>query len=173
MKNLRRLPSLFGIAFVIATLNVIVLGQANENQFATLTNSGGGVRFDVSAPHAAVTLTVIGPDNYSFSKEFKSGSAAEFRLAQAKGDRLPDGQYTYELRVTPNISKEVKDALKAAREKGNESDVLRELRKNGGLPAAGDETRRTTYCPGSAACSDWSSSARCSMSNATAKPGSA
>ena len=135
MKNLRRLPSLFGIAFVIATLNVIVLGQANENQFATLTNSGGGVRFDVSAPHAAVTLTVIGPDNYSFSKEFKSGSAAEFRLAQAKGDRLPDGQYTYELRVTPNISKEVKDALKAAREKGNESDVLRELRKNGGLPS--------------------------------------
>jgi endosialidase-like protein len=135
MKNLRRLPSLFGIAFVIATLNVIVLGQANENQFATLTNSGGGVRFDVSAPHAAVTLTVIGPDNYSFSKEFKSGSAAEFRLAQAKGDRLPDGQYTYELRVTPNISKEVKDALKAAREKGNESDVLRELRKNGSLPS--------------------------------------
>jgi len=135
MKNLRRLPSLFGIAFVIATLNVIVLGQANENQFATLSNSGGGVRFDVSAPHAAVTLTVIGPDNYSFSKEFKNGNAAEFKLAQAKGDRLPDGQYTYELRVTPNISKETKDALKAAREKGNESDVLRELRKNGSLPS--------------------------------------
>jgi endosialidase-like protein len=135
MKNLRRLPSLFGIAFVIATLNVIVLGQANENQFATLSNSGAGVRFDVSAPHAAVTLTVIGPDNYSFSKEFKSGSAAEFRLAQAKGERLPDGQYTYELRVTPNISKETKDALKAAREKGNESEVVRELRKSGALPS--------------------------------------
>lgn len=135
MKNLRCLPSLLGIAFVIATLNVIVLGQANENQFATLSNSGGGVRFDVSVQHAAVTLTVIGPDNYSFSQEFKSGNAAEFRLAQAKGDRLPDGQYTYELRVTPNISKETKDALKAAREKGNESEVLRELRKNGSLPS--------------------------------------
>jgi len=135
MKNLRRLPSLFGMAFVIATLNVIAFGQTNENQFATLSNSGGGVRFDVSAPHAAVTLTVIGPDNYSFSKEFNSGNAAEFRLAQAKGERLPDGQYTYELRVTPNISKEVKEALKAAREKGNDADVVRELRKNGSLPS--------------------------------------
>src|SRR6185295_14599991 len=134
MRKLKYLPSLFGIAFVIASLNVIVLGQANENQIATLSSSGAGVRFDVAAPHAAVTLTVIGPDNFSFQKEFKSGNAAEFKLNQLKGERLPDGQYTYELRVTPNFSKEVKDALKAAREKGNESEVLRELRKNGSLP---------------------------------------
>ncbi len=135
MKNLKRLPSLLSIAFVIASLNVIVLGQANENQIATLSNSGASVRFDVAAPHAAVTLTVIGPDNFSFSKEFKSGNAAEFTLTQPKGERLPDGQYTYELRVAPNISKETKDALKAAREKGNESEVLRELRKSGALPS--------------------------------------
>ncbi|HEV8169274.1 MAG TPA: tail fiber domain-containing protein, partial [Pyrinomonadaceae bacterium] len=93
------------------------------------------MRFDVAAPHAAVTLTVIGPDNFSFSKEFKSGNAAEFRLVQAKGERLPDGQYTYELRVTPNFSKEVTNALKAAREKGNEYEVVRDLRKNGALPS--------------------------------------
>ncbi|HEX3250637.1 MAG TPA: tail fiber domain-containing protein [Pyrinomonadaceae bacterium] len=135
MKNLKRLPSLFSIAFVIAAFNVIVVGQANDNQFAALSSSGASVRFDVAAPHAAVTLTVIGPDNFSYSKEFKSGSVAEFRLTQAKGERLPDGQYTYELRVTPNISDETKDALKAAREKGNEADVQRELRKRGALPA--------------------------------------
>ena len=134
MRKLKYLPSLFGIAFVIASLNVIVLGQANENQIATLSSTGAGIRFDVAAPHAAVTLTVIGPDNFSFSKEFKSGNAAEFKLNQLKNERLPDGQYTYELRVTPNFSKEVKDALKAAREKGNESEVLRDLRKNGSLP---------------------------------------
>jgi len=135
MKNLKRFPSLLAIAFVIASLNVIVLGQANENKIATISNSGASVRFDVAAPHAAVTLTVIGPDNFSFSKEFKSGAAAEFSLFQTKGERLPDGQYTYELRVTPNFSKEVKDALKSAREKGNESEVLRDLRKNGALPS--------------------------------------
>ena len=135
MKNLKRFPSLLGIAFVIASLNVIVLGQANDNQIANISNSGAGVRFDVAAPHAAVTLTVIGPDNFSFSKEFKSGSAAEFSLFQAKGEKLPDGQYTYELRVTPNISDETKEALKAAREKGNAAEVQRELRKRGALPS--------------------------------------
>jgi endosialidase-like protein len=135
MKNLKRFPSLLGIAFVIASFNVIVLGQANENQIATLNSSGAGVRFDVAVPHASVTLTVIGPDNYSFSKEFKSGNAAEFRLIQEKGERLPDGQYTYELRVTPNFSKETKEALKSAREKGNESEVLRDLRKSGAIPS--------------------------------------
>jgi len=135
MKNLRRLPSLLGIAFVIASINVIVLGQANENQIATISNSGASLRFDVAAPHAAVTLTVIGPDNFSFSQEFKSGNAAEFRLTQAKGETLTDGQYTYELRVTPNISDETKEALKAAREKDNAAEVQRELRKRGALPS--------------------------------------
>jgi len=135
MKNLKRLPSLFSIAFVLAAANVIVLAQANDNQFATLSNTGASIRFDVGAPHDAVTLTVIGPDNFSYSKEFKSGNAAEFRLTQAKGERLPDGQYTYELRLTPNISQETKDALKAAREKGNEAEVQRDLRKRGALPS--------------------------------------
>jgi hypothetical protein len=80
-----------------------------------------------------VTLTVIGPEGLSFSKEFK-GNFAEFTLITDKGERLPDGQYTYELRVTPNISADVKEALKAAREKGNGEEVQREMRKRGALP---------------------------------------
>src|SRR5262249_49932350 len=135
MKNFKRLPSLFSIAFVLAAANLIVLGQASENQFATLSNSGASIRFDVAAPHAALTLTVIGPDNFSFSKEFKNGNSAEFKLNQLKGERLADGQYTYELRVTPNISEDTKEALKAAREKGNEAEVQRDLRKRGALPS--------------------------------------
>jgi hypothetical protein len=135
MKNFKVLPSLFSIAFALACFNILVLAQSNENQIANLSSSGASVRFDVGAPHAAVTLTVIGPDNFSFSKEFKSGAVAEFRLTQAKGERLPDGQYTYELRVTPNISDEVKEALKAAREKDNGAEVQRELRKRGLLPS--------------------------------------
>ena len=133
MKTMKHLPSLFSLAFVIACCNLLVLGQANEN-FATLSSTGASVRFDVAAPHAAVTLTVIGPDNFSFTKEFKSGNAAELKL-QSAGERLPDGQYTYELRITPNISDETKAALKAAREKGNEAEVQRDLRKRGALPS--------------------------------------
>src|SRR5215213_3749159 len=137
MKTMKHLPSMLSIVFVLACFNVLVLGQSNDdnNRFATISSSGSSVRFDVAAPHAAVTLTVIGPDDVAFSKEFKSGNSPEFRLTTSKGERLPDGQYTYELRITPNISSETKDALKAAREKGNVDEVKRELRKRGALPS--------------------------------------
>jgi hypothetical protein len=134
MKNLKHLPLVIRIVFVVACFNVFVLGQStvDRNQFAAVSSFGSSVRFDVSAPHAAVTLTVIGPEGFSFSREFKT--PPEFSLISEKGERLPDGQYTYELRVVPNISADVKDALKAAREKGNGAEVQRELRKRGALP---------------------------------------
>ena len=136
MKNLKHLPIGLRIVFVVACFHALVLGQGNvdKNQFAAVNSFGSSVRFDVGAPHAAVTLTVIGPDGQSFSREFKAGNSAEFTLITDKGERLPDGQYTYELRVTPNISADVKDALKAAREKGNGEEVQREMRKRGALP---------------------------------------
>jgi hypothetical protein len=137
MKNLRHLTSILTIALVLACFNVLVLGQSNEdkNQFATLTSLGSSVRFDVAAPHASVTLSVIGPEGVAFTGEFKGGHAPEFKLTDNRGERLPDGQYTYELRVAPNISKETKEILKAAREKGNEGEVQRDLRKRGALPS--------------------------------------
>lgn len=133
MKTIKHLPSVLTIVFVLASFN-LVLGQSNDH-FANISSNGSSVRFDVGVPHAAVTLTVIGPDGVSFSKEFKSGNSPEFKLMTGKGERLPDGSYTYELRVTPNISSETKEALKAAREAGNGAEVQRELRKKGALPA--------------------------------------
>ena len=132
MKNLKHLPSVLSIALVLACFNILVLAQSSD-QFASITSLGSSVRFDVGAPHASVTLTVIGPDGIAFSKEFKSGNA-EFKLLDAKGERLPDGVYTYELRVAPNLSAETKAALKAARENDNASEVARDLRKKGALP---------------------------------------
>ena len=75
------------------------------------------------------------PDGQVFSKEFAAGNAPEFRLTDANGERLPDGQYVYELRLTPVIAAEVKEKLKEARAKGNADEVQRELRKRGALPS--------------------------------------
>jgi len=133
MKTIKHLPSVLTILFVVASFN-LVLGQSNDH-FANISSNGSSVRFDVGAPHAAVTLTVIGPDGVAFSKEFKSGNSPEFKLNSGKGERLPDGSYTYELRITPNISSETKAALKAAREAGNGAEVQRELQKKGAIPA--------------------------------------
>jgi hypothetical protein len=137
MKTIKHLPSILSIIFVIACFNVLVLAQSNDDRnFASISSLGSSVRFDVAAPHAAVTLTVIGPDGYVYSKEFKSGIAPELKLASLKGERLADGQYTYELRVAPIISNETKAALKAARDKENSGEVQRELQKRGALPAS-------------------------------------
>ena len=137
MKTLKHLPSVLTIVFLLACFNVSVMGQSTEDktQLAAVSSFGSSVRFDVSAPHSAVTLTVTGPEGLTFTKEFKSGKSAEFQLTEEKGERVPDGQYTYELRVAPILSAEVKDALKAARGKSNEAQVLRELRKRGALPS--------------------------------------
>src|SRR5215213_785149 len=136
MKNFKHLPSMLTIVFVVVCFNVSALGQSSDDKnFAAISSTGSGVRFDVAVPHAAVTLTVAAPDGQTFTKEFKSGNSPEFRLNEAKGERLPDGQYVYELRVTPNFSNEVKEELKAARAKGNEGQVQRELKKRGVLPS--------------------------------------
>lgn len=132
MKTLKHLPSMLGILFVVTCFNVVVLGQ--EKNFAGISGFGSSVRFDVSAPHSEVSLTVIAPDGQSFTKQFQAGSSPEFKLSDAKGERLPDGQYIYELRVTPIFAAGVKEELKAARAKGNEGAVQRELRKRGALP---------------------------------------
>jgi Chaperone of endosialidase len=134
MKNLKHLPSMLSIVFVVACLNASVLGQSSEDKFATISGFGSSVRFDVAAPHSAVTLTVLAPDGQTFTKEFQHGSSPEFRLTEQKGERLPDGQYIYELRVTPIFAAGVREALAAARAKGNDAEVQREMRRRGALP---------------------------------------
>lgn len=132
MKNSKRFPSILWTLFVVLCLSSVVFAQSTDdrNQFATITSVGSGVRFDVKAPHAAVTLTVAAPDGQVITKEFKNGNAPEFKIKD-----LADGQYTYELRVTPVIGPDVKEALAKSREKGNSDEVVRDFRKRGLLPS--------------------------------------
>ncbi|HEX2269555.1 MAG TPA: hypothetical protein VHH35_08475, partial [Pyrinomonadaceae bacterium] len=137
MKKLKYLPPLLSIMFAIACFSLSVFAQAidDRNQIATANGLGSSVRFDVKTTHATATLTVVGPDGEVFTREFQGGNAPEFRLTNKKDERLPDGLYIYELRLTPVFAAGVKDALKAAREKGNEKEVQRDLRKRGQLPS--------------------------------------
>jgi len=135
MKNLKQLPSVLCFLLVFASANMVLAQSGDDrNQFAAVTGLGSSVRFDVANPHAAVTLNVSAPDGQVFSKEFPAGAAVEFRLTDANGDRLGDGQYVYELRLTPNIPADVKEKLAASRAKGNSDEVRRDLQKRGLLP---------------------------------------
>lgn len=138
MNYIKHVTTITCIALVIACLHNSAFGQTfdDKNKIASVSGGLQTVRFDVSAPNAGITITIAAPDGQVFTKEFKAGGNAEFALTDPKGERLPDGQYTYELRLAPVISADVREALAAARAKGNDDEVGRDLRKRGLLPSS-------------------------------------
>ena len=104
MKNQKYASVILSIAF-IACLHMSSSGQTMEDKkLAVINGTGSSVRWDVAAPNAGLTLIVSAPDGRVFSKNFKGGSSPNFSTTDAQGERLPDGQYTYELRLTPASS---------------------------------------------------------------------
>jgi hypothetical protein len=136
MKNLKHLPLMFCTAIVVACIHVSVLGQAMEdkNKLATINGMGSSVRWDVAAPYSALTMTVTAPDGRVFRSVFKGGVAPEFTITDRQGGRLPDGSYTYELRLTPALSQAVKQELAATRGKDDDPEDVRATRKRVVLP---------------------------------------
>ena len=94
-----------------------------------MSSMGSSVRWDVAAPNSGVTMTVLAPDGRVFRKEFKAGASPEFTLTDRQGERLPDGPYAYELRLTPVLSAAAKETLKAARGKDDDAEAVRAARK--------------------------------------------
>src|SRR4029079_13476628 len=81
MKNLKHLPSVLSIAFVLACFNVLVLAQSSE--LAGVSNLGSSLRFEIKAEFESGTLAVTGPDGYAYTKEFKAGTSPEIRLSDS------------------------------------------------------------------------------------------
>lgn len=160
MKKINSLPAVLCTVFVVVCLQVSASGQSaqDNNNFAAISGSGSNVRWDVNGPYSSLTMTVSAPDGRVFRKEFKAGTSPEFTVIDKNGERLPDGQYTYELRLTPIFSPGVTEELAAARareyapesasdmskrgamseslvQKEDAADTLRAMRKRGLLPA--------------------------------------
>ena len=136
MNSLRSVHAIVRVILVVACFQMLVLAQAPDDRSRGVTISGNGssVKWDVAVPHSELTVTISAPDGQVFRKEFK-GRAAEFTLTDSKGERFADGQYSWELRVTPPIPDSVRETLAAAREKGNDAAVQRDLIRRGVLAA--------------------------------------
>ena len=104
--------------------------EAKDSSLANINATGSSVRWNLkTSSHSGATLTIAAPDGRVFRTELKSGATPEFRITDKEGNRLPDGQYTYELRVTPELSKLTVDALRAARGKDDDRESVRATRK--------------------------------------------
>lgn len=132
MKNLKWVAFILNVVFVVACLHASVSGQTAEekNKLVNINGTGSSVRWDVTAPNAGVTLVISAPDGRVFSKTLKGGSSINFSTADAQGERLPDGQYSYELRLMPASSPTRKDATSNGRGKNDEPEAVRAARKS-------------------------------------------
>ena len=131
MKHLKHLPFVLCMVF-LACMHISSSAQTmEEKKLAAINGAGSSVRWDVTAPNAGVTLTVSAPDGRVFSKSFKGGASPSFSIADAQGERLPDGQYTYELRLAP-VSPVHNAATSNGRGKDDEPEGVRAARKSAG-----------------------------------------
>jgi hypothetical protein len=106
-----------------------------DEPVARIASSPTEIPFQPQVAYSRLVLTVSSPTGEIYRKEFEGGAAASFKFIDDKGFNLPDGHYSYELRVIPQLSREARKALAASREKGNSAEVMQELQKSGQLPA--------------------------------------
>src|SRR3989441_4659858 len=120
MKILKCTTTMLCVGLAVACFHVSVLAQTAESKRepASITANASGVRWNVSAQYSALTMTVSAPDGQVFRKEFGAGASPEFTLSDKQGNRLPDGQYTYELRFTTAQVRGIKDRIMPAPDDG-------------------------------------------------------
>ena len=98
-------------ALILACLGTAAFGQTANDKVASVTG-GSSVRWDVGASNAGLTLVVSAPDGRVFRRDYKAGSSPDFALIDKQGERLPDGVYSYELRLAPVSTDAVKSRAK-------------------------------------------------------------
>lgn len=124
------------VLFLFVGLQVTVFGQASDDsKLATASGGGSIIRWDVVAQNAGGTLTITTPDNRSFRRSFRAGGSPEISLTDKQLEALPDGVYSYELRLNPVLTAAQKEALLKARGNDDDPEAERAGRRRPVVPA--------------------------------------
>jgi len=118
---------------VIAAPAAFGLGgpDMGEGNLADVFNDGRTVVWRLTAPHSAVWLTVSTPCGV-FHRQYDKGDDPKFSLEELAPDN-PDGTYTWQIRIEPQIDPEIQEILAEARSKGD-TETPKELWRAGKLP---------------------------------------
>jgi hypothetical protein len=121
-----------GSMLCLLLLPAIAFAKSSSSEpVARMSASGSVAIWTTAVSHDKIALTVVSPDGSVFQKEFAAGVTPMFRL-QDLGGKVSDGSYTYEMRVIPNVSSDVKRQLAAAREAGDDAAAAR-IQRDAGL----------------------------------------
>ena len=124
------------VLFLFVGLQVTVFGQASDDSKLAIASGGGSIiRWDVVAQNAGGTLTITTPDNRSFRRSFRAGGSPEISLSDKQLEALPDGVYSYELRLNPVLTPGQKEALLKARGNDDDPEAERAGRRRPVVPA--------------------------------------
>src|SRR6185436_18034435 len=132
MKNQKSFVLALFAALMLACLQAIAFGQAKDN-LANMSGGGASIKWDVIVANSGVSLTIVAPDGRSFRKDYEGGASPEFSITDRRFEGLPDVTYTYELRLKPTLTPELKEAMKA-RGIDDEPDAKRNARRHPALP---------------------------------------
>jgi hypothetical protein len=106
---------------------------AQEAAVAELSSSAAGLEWrPLAADYERAVLTVSGPNGNVIRREFESGKVPALSLFDAKGQRLADGSYQWEIRIAPRVPPALRAQLNAARAAGDDAAAKRLQRQ---LPA--------------------------------------
>ncbi|MFP5285812.1 MAG: tail fiber domain-containing protein, partial [Thermoanaerobaculia bacterium] len=120
------------LAVLTAAAGMLAPAGAAE-PIARASVGASSITWAPSIENEGFVQTVLGPERYRFQQSFKPGATPEFAVVDAKGNPLPDGQYTWELQAIPVLSKDVREKLRRAREAGDD-EVELEMWRAGQIP---------------------------------------
>jgi endosialidase-like protein len=127
MVSARNRLSLLTFATLVLLLPMAALAAPNE-AVGHMIATPASIEWQSTAAHDAVTLTVSGPNGFTMTKDFSGNAMVRLQDLGA----LPNGTYTYELRVVPHISADVKHQLAVARE-ANDDAAIEKIQASAGL----------------------------------------
>ena len=134
MKSKRMIHVLAYATVLVFCFGISGLAQSlrTDEPIAAVAADSAEIRFQPRVEYARLTLRVSTPGGEVFSKEFEAGTLPSFKLIDDNGLKLPDGNYVYELRLTPHLSREIRQALAAARA-SDDDQAGRDLQRSGKL----------------------------------------
>jgi hypothetical protein len=97
---------------------------------AKMNPSASAISWQPTVDSERIVLIIGAPDGTTYSREFVSGNAPVFRLADLPA-KSGDGVYQFELRAIPRVSAEVKRQLADARAKNDDAAIQRVQHANG------------------------------------------
>lgn len=95
------------LTVLAVVLTVSVFGYATAAPVADMTIGSSFISWQPHVEYKQLVLTVSCPDGSVISKTFEGYAAPNFDLSSVKGPMI-EGSYTYELKVTPYVSKQVR-----------------------------------------------------------------